>query len=137
MKKTRFSLLGWCFFEFELVLIKGIVDNQVVLISDGFKEKSSSNFNNEIFNLDEKYLQINSGFKYWDQQFSDLKYKNFNYKGLHKELVKRWIEVCNVADDEANVSWLMHKLSSFGGQVIVKAKSLEFGVVEGVELIKN
>ena len=134
MNKYKFNTGDFCFFEFELVYIIKAERGKVLQIKNGIG-RTAGDLTDRCFELCPDLLEINSGFMYWSHQFDDLKYDNFNYPGLHTYLVEKWLKACSVCKNENEVNRIMHQVSMFGAKVIMQARSLEFGDVDGVKLL--
>jgi hypothetical protein len=74
---------------------------------------------------------------YWSKEFHSLKINTLNYPDLNKELIRRWIELCDNRDNEKLLQELFDKLSNFCNSVVNKARDLNFEEVEGVSLFRK
>ena len=126
----------WCFFEFKLCQVMEIENDSIKEVSDGFFRTSGSDLSDRCFPLDMKIKQISDNVNYWREKFHELKNNSLNHPDLNRELVKRWIELCENKNNDEKLKKLYEELNNFSNSVIRKVNDLNFENVEGVNLFK-
>lgn len=128
----------WCFCEFKLQQIQKMDGERITSVSDGYISLSGNDLSDKCFPLDMNFKTISDEFFYWHRKFHDLQNTALNYPDLHRELVSRWIEVCNRKDEEDFINESFSKLSNFYNEVINKVSELQNISVDGVSIfVKN
>lgn len=136
MKNLNFKVKDFCFCEFTLQQIKEIKENRITSVSDGVCSMSSHDLSDRCFPLDLKIKRISDTVAYYSNKFHALKNNSINYPDLNRELIKRWVNMCNCTDDK-ELQKLYDSLGSFCNSVIEAVENLNFIQIEGVNIIRR
>lgn len=136
MKTLKFKKGEWCFCEFKLQQIIETEENRITGVSTGVIRLGSSDLSDRCYPLEMKVKQISDTVAYWSTQFHALKNNALNHPDLNRELVCRWVELCDNRKDENRLKELYEKLSDFGNAVTRKVKDLDYEEVEGISLFR-
>ena len=137
MGKLKFKKEDWCFCEFKLQQIMETEENRITGVSDGMFRLGSSDLSDRCYPLEMKVKQISDTVAYWSTEFHRLKNNSLNHPDLNRELIRRWVELCDNREDENRLKELYDKLSEFGNSVLRKVRDLNFEEVEGVSLFRR
>jgi hypothetical protein len=137
MKTLKFKQGEWCFCEFVLQQVIETEENRITAVSDGMFRLSSNDLSDRCYPLEMIIKIISDEVAYWSKEFHSLKINTLNYPDLNKELIRRWIELCDNRDNEKLLQELFDKLSNFCNSVVNKARDLNFEEVEGVSLFRK
>lgn len=137
MKQPKFKEGDWVFCEFILQQIQETEDNRITSVSDGSFRLGSNDLSGRCFPLDMKIKRISDGVKYWSGEFNKLKNNALNYPDLNRELIRRWVDMCEFKDDDKKLKELYDKLDVFARAILDKVNSLRFEEVEGVALFRR
>ena len=137
MKNLKFKKEDWCFCEFKLQQIMETEENRITGVSDGMFRLESSDLSDRCYPLEMKVKQISDTVAYWSTEFHRLKNNSLNHPDLNRELIRRWVELCDNREDENRLKELYDKLSEFGNSVLRKVRDLNFAEVEGVSLFRR
>jgi hypothetical protein len=132
----KFKQGDWCFCEFELKQIVKIEDNCIKEITDGYSNHMSSDLSNRCFPLNISIKRISHTVHYWSEEFFKFRGKSLNYPDLHRELVRRWVEMCENSDKPI-FSTLYNNLEQFAKSVISKVNSVDYEEVEGIKIFSR
>lgn len=134
MKKTKFKEGDWCFCEYKLQKIMEIKDGRITQVNDSTLTMSGNNLSDRCYPLDLKIKMCSDLVEYWSRKFHELNRKNINYPDLNRELVRRWVEMCDNVND-ANVFSNLHiSLIRFGNDVIENINEAMNKKVDGIPL---
>ena len=100
MKKLKFKQGDWCFYKFKLVQILDVVENRITSVSDGSIISDGYDLSSECYPLDMKVKQISDTVNSWYNDFHREGNNAINYPDLTRELVRRWVEMCEFRDDD-------------------------------------
>ena len=137
MQNLKFKKEDWCFCEFKLQQIMETEENRITGVSDGMFILGSSDLSDRCYPLEMKVKQISDTVAYWSTEFHRLKNNSLNHPDLNRELIRRWVELCDNREDENRLNELYDKLSEFGNSVLRKVRDLNFEEVEGVSLFRR
>jgi hypothetical protein len=137
MKKLKFKQGEWCFCEFKLQLIMKTKENRITEVSDGMFNLVSSDLSDRCYPLELKVKRISDTVVYWSEKFHELKNNALNHPDLNKELIRRWVELCNHREDKNRSKELYDSLSNFSSSVLRKVEDLNLEEVEGVRLFRS
>jgi DUF438 domain-containing protein len=137
MNKPKFKTGDWCFCEFKLQQIKEMENDKIISVSDGMFRLTSSDLSDRCFPLDITIKNISDMVAYWSAEFHKLNNNNINHPDLNRELITRWVELCENNDNDEKMKELEEKLSNFGRLVIQKVNNLSLEHVDGVRLFKR
>ena len=137
MKNLQFKKEDWCFCEFKLQQIMETEENRITGVSDGMFRLGSRDLSDRCYPLEMKVKQISDTVAYWSTEFHRLKNNSLNHPDLNRELIRRWVELCDNREDENRLKELYDKLSEFGNSVLRKVRDLNFEEVEGVSLFRR
>ena len=137
MKTLKFKQGEWCFCEFALQQIMETEENRITGVSDGMFRHGGYDLSDRCYPLEMKVKQISDTVAYWSKEFHKLKNNSLNHPDLNRELIRRWIELCDNRDDEKRLKELYDKLSEFGNSVVRRIRDLSHEEIEGVSLFRR
>lgn len=137
MKTLKFKQGEWCFCEFALQQVMETEENRITGVSDGMFRHGGYDLSDRCYPLEMKVKQISDTVAYWSKEFHALKNNALNHPDLNRELIRRWVELCDNRDNENRLKELYDKLSEFGNSVIRRVRDLNFEEVEGVSLFRR
>ena len=137
MKNLKFQKGEWCFCEFKLQQVMETEENRITEVSDGMFRLGSSDLSDRCYPLELEVKRISDTVAYWSTKFHELKNNAINHPDLNRELIRRWVELCDHRKDENRLKELYDSLSSFGNSVLRKVQDLNFEEVEGVRLFRR
>jgi len=137
MKNLKFKKGEWCFCEFKLQQVMETEENRITGVSDGMFRLGSQDLTDRCYPIEMKIKQISDTVSYCSDEFHKLKNNSLNHPDLNRELIKRWVEMCENKDDKEKLDELCTKLHSFRESVINKVRDLNFEEVEGVSLFRR
>ena len=137
MKTLKFKQGEWCFCEFALQQVMETEENRITGVSDGMFRHSGHDLSDMCYPLEMKVKQISDTVAYWSKEFHALKNNALNHPDLNRELIRRWVELCDNRENENRLKELYDKLSEFGNSVIRRVRDLNFEEVEGVSLFRR
>ena len=136
MKTLKFKQGEWCFCEFALQQVMETEGNRITAVSDGMFRLDGHDLSDRCYPLEMKVKQISDTVAYWSKEFHALKNNALNHPDLNRELIRRWVELCDNRENENRLKELYDKLSEFGNSVIRRVRDLKFEEVEGVSLFR-
>ena len=136
MKTLKFKQGEWCFCEFALQQVMETEGNRITAVSDGIFRQDGHDLSDRCYPLEMKVKQISDTVAYWSKEFHALKNNALNHPDLNRELIRRWVELCDNRENEKRLKELYDKLSEFGNSVIRRVRDLKFEEVEGVSLFR-
>ncbi len=136
MKTLKFKKGEWCFCEFKLQQITETEENRITGVNDGICSLGSNDLSDRCYPLEMKVKQISDTVAYWSAGFHALRNNSLNHPDLNRELVCRWVQLCDNRKDENCSKELYEKLSQFGNSVTQKVKDLGYEEVEGINLFR-
>lgn len=137
MKKQNFKKGDWLYFEFNLSQVKEVYKGKPSCVTNGYIRTGGSmgDLSDRCYPLDMDIKLISGAVDYWSKRFHALEHNSLNHPDLHRELVRRWVEICDNKDDDKKVQELYDKLATFGNSVLKKVKEVKEDIsVEGVKL---
>lgn len=137
MKNLKFKQGEWCFCEFKLQQIMKTEENRITGVSDGMFRLGSRDLSDRCYPLELEVKRISDTVAYWSTKFHELKNNALNHPDLNRELIRRWVELCDHRNDENRLKELYDKLSEFGNSVLRKVQDLNFEEAEGVSLFRR
>lgn len=137
MKTLKFKQGEWCFCEFALQQVMETEGNRITGVSDGMFRHGGHDLSDRCYPLEMKVKQISDTVAYWSKEFHALKNNALNHPDLNRELIRRWVELCDNRENENRLKELYDKLSEFGNSVIRRVRDLNFEEVEGVSLFRR
>jgi len=136
MKEPKFKQGEWCFCEFTLKLVKETKEDRITSVSDGYFEHGSYDLSDRCYPLTLEIKRISDEVNYWSKKFHELKNNSLNHPDLNRELISRWVEMCEAKDDHEKLRKLFDSLSEFGTAVITKVRDLGGEEVQGVRIFR-
>ena len=97
----------------------------------------SMDLSDRCYPLELDVKRISDTVAYWSTKFHELKNNALNHPDLNRELIRRWVELCDSRKDEICLKELYDSLSNFGNSVLRKVQDLNFEEVEGVKLFRR
>lgn len=137
MKNLKFKKEEWCFCEFKLQQVMETKENRITGVSDGMFRLGSSDLTDRCFPIEMTIKQISDTVAFCSKEFHSLKNNSLNHPDLNRELIKRWVEMCENKDDKEKLDELYTKLHSFRESIINKVRDLNFEEVEGISLFRR
>ncbi|NRA78912.1 MAG: hypothetical protein HRU18_11940 [Pseudoalteromonas sp.] len=137
MKNLKFKKGEWCFCEFKLQQVTETEENRITGVSDGMFSLGSMDLSDRCYPLELDVKRISDTVAYWSTKFHELKNNALNHPDLNRELIRRWVELCDSRKDEICLKELYDSLSNFGNSVLRKVQDLNFEEVEGVKLFRR
>ena len=137
MKKLKFQKGEWCFCEFRLQQVIETEENRITSVSDGVIRSGSSDLSDRCYPLEMDVKCISDAVAFWSIKFHELKNNSINHPDLNRELIRRWVELCDNRTNENRLKELYDSLNSFGISVLRKVEDLSFEEVEGVSLFRR
>lgn len=137
MEKPKFKKGDWCFCEFALRQVTETQDDRITEVSDGMCILGSHDLTDVCYPLEMKIKQISDNVAYWEDKFHELKNNALNHPGLNRELIKRWVELCDNRHDQQKLDKLYKSLYKFGSAVIRKIEDLRHEEIDGVNLFRQ
>ena len=137
MKNLKFKKGEWCFCEFKLQQVTETEENRIPGVSDGMFSLGSMDLSDRCYPLELDVKRISDTVAYWSTKFHELKNNALNHPDLNRELIRRWVELCDSRKDEICLKELYDSLSNFGNSVLRKVQDLNFEEVEGVKLFRR
>lgn len=137
MVKSKFQKGDWCFCEFRLQQIMNVDGNRITEVSDGIMIMLSNDLSDRCFPLDLSIKICSDNVAYWSKRFHELNNNSLNYPDLKRELINRWIVMCENKDDKDKLQELYDSLSKFGNAVIKRVNELKHEEIDGVALFRR
>jgi hypothetical protein len=137
MKELKFKQGDWCFCEFALQQVMETEENRITGVSDGMFRHGAHDLSDRCYPLEMKVKQISDTVAYWSKEFHALKNNALNHPDLNRELIRRWVELCDNRENDNRIKELYDKLSEFGNSVIRMVRDLNFEEVEGISLFRR
>lgn len=137
MKNLKFKKGEWCFCEFKLQQVMETEDNKITSVSDGMLRLGSSDLSDRCYPLEMEVKQISDTVNYWSEEFHKIKINGLNHPDLNRELIQRWVDLCDNKGNADKMKELYESLSKFGNAVKQKCNDLGFETVEGVALLRR
>jgi hypothetical protein len=134
MNNPKFKKGDWCFCEFELKQVIETSDNRITEVSSGYSRLSSRDLSDRCFPLTLRIKVISDSVNYWSRKFHETNCNNLNHPDLNRELIKRWVSICETSDDDDLTNKKIKSLEEFGKSVINKVDNLRCEQVEGVRI---
>ena len=137
MQKAKFQKGDWCFCEFKLQQIMNTEENRITEVSDAMFRLSGYDISDRCFPLDLTIKRCSDTAAYWSKRFHELNHNSLNHPDLNRELISRWVTMCENKDDEKKLQELYDSLDKFGNAVIKKVNELKYEEVDGVALFRR
>lgn len=115
----------------EIIEMDGDDVDDITSVSTGVI-RTSGYMNNVTFPLTLRIKNISDSVAYYSKELHAIK-RNLNHPDLHRELVKRWVEMCEEKDD-TKVKDKMTSLQAFIDKI--KEAATENVYVEGVRIFR-
>lgn len=126
----------WCFFEFKLCQIKEVNNGNPTMVTDGSFQTSGGSFSERCFALGIPIKNASDSVAYWSDKFHAAKINGLNHPDLHRELVRRWCEICENIDHKEKLESLYKDLDKFGRAILDRVQDLRYEEVAGVKLFR-
>lgn len=135
MSVLKFQKGDWCFCEFKLQQVQETTDNRITSVSDGSFSLSSNDLSDRCFPLELDVKRISDSVSYWSEEFHKIKV-NINHPDLNRELISRWVEMCEHRKDADTLKMLYKRLDQFGQSIVNRVRDLTYEEIEGVRLFR-
>lgn len=136
-KEQKFKKGDWCFCEFELQQIMETDGDRITSVSDGVLMLGGRDLSDRCFPLDMSIKRISDNVAYWNKEIHQLKYNSLNHPDINRELIRRWVELCENKDDQKRLEKLSESLSVFCKSVIQKVREISTEQVNGVSIFRK
>jgi len=137
MKKLKFKKGDWCFCEFKLQQVMETEENRITSVSDGMFRLGNLDLSDRCYPLEMSVKQISDTVSHYSTEFYNLKNNAINHPDLNRELIRRWVELCENRNDEKKLKELYDKLAKFSNSVIKEVRDSNFKEIEGVNLFRR
>jgi hypothetical protein len=137
MQKAKFKKGDWCFCEFKLQQIMNTEENRITEVSDVMFRTSGYDISDRCFHLDLTIKRCSDTAAYWSKRFHELNNNSLNHPDLNRELISRWVAMCENKDNEKKLQELYDSLDKFGNAVVKKVNELKCEEVEGLSLFRR
>lgn len=134
MNNPKFKKGDWVFCEFVLQQIKDTNEDRVTSVTDGFFELSGRDLSDRCFPLTVKNKRVSNEVEGWSKRFHALKGPGLNYPDLNRELIRRWVEMCEA--DEKDLQKLYDSIGEFGRKIERRVQELKYEEIEGVNIFR-
>jgi hypothetical protein len=135
--KPAFEKGTWCFCEFVLQQVQETNEDRITSVSDGNFNLSSSDLTDRCFPLEMSVKRISDTVAYWSKELHGLNHNSLNHPDLNRELIRRWVEMCENRADTDKVRALSEKLGGFVKTVIDRVKGLRTDSIEGINIFRS
>jgi hypothetical protein len=125
----------WVYYDFELYQVKGTRDNYIDLTT-GYITTSTPCTEN-VYPIDLSIKVISEGVEGYSKRLHQIRSINLNYPDLHRELVRRWIEIIDHKNNKDAVKTLWNKLDEFVRKIEQRSEDLKYEEIDGVKLIRR
>ncbi len=132
--KKNFKVHDFIFCEFELQQVVEMNDSKVTKVTNGFFTMSGNDLTDRCYPLNLNIKCASDGVKYWSKEFHKLNHNSLNHPDLNRELIRRWVDICENIENKKVVKELYDDLDKFGQAVINKVRDLKYEEIEGVRL---
>lgn len=136
MNAKGFKKGDWCFSEFQLKQIKKMEDGRITSVSDGSFITGSYDLTDECFPVTMEIKKVSEEFEYWRRKIHELNCNSLNHPEIHRDLVQRWVRICEKIDDKEFVKEQLNFLESFCTEIIKTVKELREQKVGTVRIFK-
>jgi hypothetical protein len=135
--EPKFKKGEWCFCEFVLQQVKETKDDRITEVSDGMMSHSGRDLSDRCYPLEMKIKVISDHVKFHSDAFHKLPNRGLNYPDLHRELIRRWAEACEVADDVNKLKEALQSISKWANEVTAAVHNLGNTYVGDVALFRS
>lgn len=132
--EPKFKKGDWVFCEFVLQMVKETKDDRITSVTDGFFEMGGRDLSDRCYPLTIKNKRISDEVQGWRTRFHALNAPGLNYPDLIRELVRRWIEMCEA--NEKDLQKLYDSLGEFGRKIENRVQDLKYEEVDGVNIFR-
>lgn len=134
MTEPKFKKGDWVFCEFALQQIKETKGDRITSVTDGFFELSGQDISDRCFPLTVKNKRVSDEVEKWSKRFHALNGPGLNYPDLKRELIRRWVEMCEA--DEKDLQKLYASIGEFGRKIEQRVQELKYEEIEGVNIFR-
>lgn len=113
-----------------------VEDGRVTEVSDGMFRMSGQSLNDRIFPLDLKVKQISDYVAGCSKRFHELKVGGLNHPDLNRELIRRWVELCECRENKSELDKLYESLQDFVNAICRKVDDFKYEAVDGIQLFR-
>jgi hypothetical protein len=126
----------WVFCEYKLQRVTDVEDGRITGVSDGYMSTGGHSLNEECFSMNIDIKRISDGVKYWSDKIHGLKCGGLNHPDIHRELLRRWVEICDNKDNEEKMEELYGELANFAKSIIFASEKLVEETVSGIKVFR-
>lgn len=133
----NFKVNDFIFCEFELQQVVMMEDNKVTEVTNGFFRLSGGDLTDRCYPLNLDIKCASDGVKYWSKRFHELNHNSLNHPDLNRELIRRWVNICENIENKKVLKELYEDLDKFGNAVVNKVTDLKYEEIDGVRLFRR
>ena len=137
MEQPKFKVGEWCFCEFKLQQVKETKSDNITSVSDGIIVMSGSDLSDRCYPVEMGIKRISDSVSFWSKIFHELNCPSLNHPDLNRELIKRWVEMCEAVNDQPKLEKLYTGLEKFGKLIQERVREIGYEEVEGVKLFRR
>ena len=134
MKARDFKQGDWVFCEFKLQRIKELREGGASTVSDGFVEMGGHDI--DCYPLNMKIKVISDNVSAWSRELHALRNNSLNYPDIHRELLRRWVEMCDNADNEKKLDKMYDDLADFVNEIKRRVRNLATESVGDIRIFR-
>lgn len=134
---NKFKVGDFIFCEFVLQQIKEMNGEDITCVTDGHFQMTGNSLNDRCYPLDLRIKVISDSVKSWSKRFHDLKNNSLNYPDINRELIRIWVEMCEIKDNDTRLKELFNSLDSFGRKIEERVRDLKYEEIDGVPLFRR
>lgn len=110
---NNWKVNDWCFCEFKLQQITEVEEGRVTSVSDGRFSLGSYDLSDRCYPLDLSIKRVSDSVAYYSDKFHKLNIPGFNYPDFNRELISRWVNLCDHVKDNDTIKKLYDELQEF------------------------
>lgn len=132
-KSVQWNVGDWCFFEFELGMVKRVTSHGGYEVGNG-TTACSGELADRMFPLDYKILQISTHFAWYHRALhTESEGFNLNWPDIHRWFADKWADACRHKDDDEYTKRILDELATFVREVRSGMQDIRHKVVGGIQ----
>lgn len=136
MRNPKFKAGEWCFCEFTLQLVKKTEEDRITSVTDGYFELGSRDLTDRCFPLTINIKRISNHIEYYSKKLHEIKTGNLNHPDLNRELIRRWVEMCENSENNEFIQARYDANEKFYKDILNAIKNFSQAEVEGIRLLR-